>query len=100
MSVIQLTNENFDDTIAAGTVLVDFWAAWCGPCRMQSPVVDEFADKHPEVKVGKVNVDEEPELAMRFQVMSIPTLLVFKNGKAAASQVGLCPLEALEELCK
>jgi len=100
MSVTQLTKANFDDTIAAGTVLVDFWAAWCGPCRLQSPVVDEFAGKHPEVKVGKVNVDEEPELAMRFQVMSIPTLIVFKNGKVATKHVSLCPLEEIEEICK
>ena len=72
-------------------MLVDFWASWCGPCRMVSPIVDEIAAEHPEVKVGKINVDEEPELAGKFGVMSIPTLMVFKEGKVVNQMVGARP---------
>ncbi len=100
MSVLDLTAETFDGAVSSGTALVDFWASWCGPCKAQGPVVEAFADKHPEVKVCKVNVDDERELAMRFRVMSIPTLLVFKNGEAAGKTVGLTDMEELEELCK
>lgn len=100
VAVRDLTAEEFDAAIAGGTTLVDFWATWCGPCRMQSPVVDEFAEKHPEVQVCKVNVDDQRELALRYGVMSIPTLLVFRNGKPIAQQVGLAPMEKLEEMTK
>ena len=82
MALIHLTNEAFDKATASGLAMVDFWATWCGPCRMLSPIVDEVAEERPDVKVGKVNVDEQPELAERFGVETIPTLLVFRNGQA------------------
>ena len=100
MSVIELTKDNFDETIKTGTTLVDFWAVWCGPCKMQSPIVDAFAEAHEDVKVCKVNVDDEPALAARYGIMSIPTLMVFKNGELAAKQVGLSTMEEIEEMCK
>ena len=100
MSVLELTKENFDETIATGTTLVDFWAVWCGPCKMQSPIVDAFAESHENVKVGKVNVDEQMELAAKFGIMSIPTLMVFKDGEIANKTVGLSTMEEIEELCK
>ena len=79
-------------------VLVDFWATWCGPCQMMGPILEELATKHPEIKVGKINVDEQPELATQFQIDAIPALMVFKGGKAAAQTVGLQPIENLEQL--
>lgn len=93
MSVITITNENFDQQVlqSAKPVLLDFWASWCGPCRMLSPVVDEIAQENDAIAVGKVNVDEQPELATRFGVMSIPTLMVFKDGKAVNTSVGVVP---------
>lgn len=100
MRALTLTTENFDQNIAEGTTLVDFWAVWCGPCRMQSPVVEAFAEKHPEVKVCKVNVDEEHALAVRFGVMSIPTLIVFRDGQQINHTVGLSTLEEIEVLCQ
>ena len=103
MSVLTITAENFEAEVLQSTkpVLVDFWAAWCGPCRMFSPIVDEFAEENPEaVKVGKLNVDEQPDLAGRYGVMSIPTAILFKNGEPAATLVGLQPKAALEELIK
>lgn len=100
MAAIVITKENFDSEVlkAEGTVLVDFWATWCGPCRMLSPIVDEVASEHPDVKVGKINVDEQPELAQQFDIMSIPTLLVFKNGEKVQESVGLIPKEKVEAL--
>lgn len=93
MSVITLTKENFDTEVLESSVpvLVDFWASWCGPCRMLSPLVDEVAQERSDIRVGKINVDEEPELASKFGVMSIPTLIVFKGGKPAATSVGAVP---------
>ena len=90
MSVQTITKENFDETVLQSDkpVLVDFWAEWCGPSRMVSPIVDEIADERDDIVVGKVNVDEQGELAMRFGVMSIPTLLVFKGGELVQTAVG------------
>ena len=97
MSVTIVTKENFDAEVlrADQPVLIDFWAAWCGPCRMLSPVVDQIGAETPTIKVGKVNVDEQPELAQRFGVMSIPTLIVFKDGRAVNKAVGVQPKGAI-----
>lgn len=90
---ITITKENFQSEVmeASVPVLVDFWAAWCGPCQMLSPVVEEIASSHPEIKVGKVNVDEQPQLAQTFSVCAIPTLLVFKHGQLVQQFVGVQP---------
>ena len=93
MSVITLTKENFNNEVLKSDqpVLIDFWAAWCGPCRMVSPVIDEIAGEVKGAKVGKVNVDEQPQLAAQFGVMSIPTMVVIKNGKVVRQAVGVRP---------
>ena len=97
MSVVNLTMENFQSEVMNSDkpVLVDFWASWCGPCRMVSPLVDQIAEENQDVKVGKVNVDEQPELAGAFRVMSIPTLMVFKEGKQVKTTVGAKPKAAI-----
>ena len=93
MAVVPITKENFAQEVLQSEkpVLLDFWASWCGPCRMLSPIVDEVAEERTDVKVGKVNVDEQPELAGEFGVMSIPTLLVFEQGKLVRQAVGARP---------
>lgn len=90
MPALKITKENFEIEVLNSDkpVLLDFWASWCGPCRMVSPIVDEIADEHPEIKVGKVNVDEESELASEFKVMSIPSLFVIKDGEVVNNSVG------------
>ena len=93
MSVIHINQSNFQHAVLASEkpVLLDFWASWCGPCRMVSPIVDEIAAERGDIKVGKVNVDEQPELAGQFGVMSIPTLVVMKGGKVVNKTVGARP---------
>ena len=96
MAVITITKENFAQEVLQSEkpVLLDFWASWCGPCRMLSPIVDEVAEERGDVKVGKVNVDEEPDLARRFGVMSIPTVVFLKNGQEFDRKVGVMPPQA------
>lgn len=101
MEILTLTKENFDREAleAKGPVLVDFWAEWCGPCKMFSPIVDEFAQENQgKVTVGKVNIDNDPEIASRYGVMSIPTAILFRDGQAVSSLVGVQPKESLEAL--
>ncbi len=100
MAVITVTNGNFETEVLGSDkpVLLDFWAGWCGPCRMVAPIVDEIADERSDIKVGKINVDEEGELARKFGVMSIPTLIVMKNGQIANKAVGAMPKEDILEL--
>lgn len=100
MAVIKLTKEVFENEVMKSDkpVLIDFSAVWCGPCRMVAPIVDEIADENPQIKVCKVDVDEEPELAQAFGVSSIPMLVVVKNGKITASAVGARPKESIISL--
>ena len=91
MAVLTITKDNFENEVLKSDVpvLVDFWASWCGPCRMMSPIVDQIAEEVTDCKVGKINVDEEGELSQQFGIMSIPTLLVFRDGKVANQSVGV-----------
>lgn len=97
MAALKITKDNFQTEVleAQGTVLVDFWASWCGPCKMIGPIIDQIADERTDVKVGKVNVDDEPELAAKFKVMSIPTLIVFKDGQVVTQSMGAKPKAAI-----
>ena len=98
MSVIHLSNENFDELIKEGKVLVDFYAEWCGPCKMLGPVIEEVSNEVPDVKIIKVNVDEHSNLAQRYGVMSIPTLILFNNGNIVKQNVGFIPKENIIEI--
>mgnify|MGYP004582406763 FL=1 len=100
MGITTLTETNFEAEVIKSDrpVLIDFWASWCGPCRMLSPLVDELAEEHGEIKFCKVNVDDEEVLAKNFGIMSIPTLVVYKDGKLKARQTGAVPKEAILEL--
>ena len=100
-NVIHANTQEFEALINGNDVVfVDFYANWCGPCKMLAPTIEQLADKHPEVKVVKIDVDQEGSLAMKYQVQSIPTLITFKNGQPVARQLGFMPLEALEDMLK
>lgn len=103
MSVITITSKNFEEEVSKSDVpvLLDFWASWCGPCKMVSPIVDKVAEEvEGKAKVGKVNVDEEQELARSFNIMSIPTLIVIKNGKLVKQSVGVMSKEEILNMLK
>lgn len=100
MSAVNINSSNFQSEVIASdkTVLVDFWAPWCAPCRMVAPILDEIAAERPDIKIAKVNVDEEEELAVRFGVTSIPMLIVVKNGRITNQSVGAKPKAAILEM--
>ncbi len=103
MLEINLTSENFEDEVLKSEkpVLVDFWASWCGPCKMIAPIFEELAEEYKDkLKFGKVNVDEQASLAVKFRVTSIPTLILFKNGEITKTSVGFCSKSELEEMIK
>ncbi len=103
-AITNLTNDSFDELVAnaEGPVLVDFWAEWCGPCKMIAPILDEIAEEHGEkISIAKVNVDEADQIALRYQVLSIPTLIVFENGEPAKKMVGAAgKAKLLEDLAE
>ena len=99
MATVALRKDNFDETVGSnGTVLVDFWASWCGPCRMFAPIFESASETHPDVVFGKVDTEDQQELAARFGIMSIPTLMVFRDQVLLYAQAGALPGAALEEL--
>ena len=98
MATVSITGQNFKDEVINSDkpVLVDFWAIWCGPCQMLAPIVEELSEEHPEIKFAKVNTDQQPMLAQEYGIYSIPTLLLFKDGKIVDKMVGAVPKEQLE----
>lgn len=100
MSYINITEQNFNEEVLNSDkpVLIDFWASWCGPCRMIAPIIEQIADERSDIKVGKVNVDEEPALATKFGIMSIPTLVVINNGELTNKLVGVRPKEQILQM--
>ena len=102
MSIINLTKGSYHNEVmeTEKVVVIDFWATWCGPCKMMAPVVEEVAKDYPDVKVCKVNVDEEPELSNAFKIVSIPTIVIIKNGEIIDSVVGYRPKEDIEKIIK
>ena len=100
MAELTITTSNFEEEVLKSDVpvLVDFWAAWCGPCKMLSPIIKEIADEVQGVKIGKVNVDEEPDLAMKYKIMSIPTVMIFKDGEVVNKAIGMQTKAALLQL--
>ncbi len=102
MHILTITDENFRSEVLASElpVLLDFWATWCGPCRMVSPLIDEIAAERSDIKVGKINVDEQPQLAAQFGIVSIPTLIVMHQGRVAAKAVGAMPKEEILALLR
>ena len=97
MSILKITDENFESEVlnSEKTVIVDFYADWCGPCKMQSPIMEAIARENPNIKVGKINVDENPNSAVKYDVMSIPTILIIKNGNVIKEFVGLTDKEEI-----
>ena len=102
MAALHITNNNFKEEVLNSDkpVLIDFWASWCGPCRMVGPIIDEIAKENPDIKVCKVNVDDEPELASEFHIMSIPTLVVMKDGQVIRQSMGAKPKAQILDLLK
>ncbi|HHU02976.1 MAG: thioredoxin [Christensenellales bacterium] len=102
MSTVEVTKDNFQSEVINSDkpVLVDFWAAWCGPCRMVAPILEEIATENPDIKVAKVNVDEQQELAAQFGIMSIPTIIAFKDGKQHGKSIGVRSKQDLVKLVK
>lgn len=100
MEVMTITADNFKTEVLESEkpVLIDFWAAWCGPCKMLSPVIEQIAEENDTIKVGKINIDEQPQLASQYGVMSIPTVNLFKNGEVVQTSVGAVPKEELENM--
>ncbi|MCR5087490.1 MAG: thioredoxin [Lachnospiraceae bacterium] len=101
MAITEVTASRWEELLAGdGLVVVDFWASWCGPCRMMSPILQDFSEEHPEITVAKVNVDSEPELAMKYKIMNIPSILFFRGGDIVKRQIGAVSKGKLEEILR